>query len=189
MLITDLSRMYRYTTGTRLRRIFACYMMPGVQAVKTYRFGHWLLTQPFIVKVLLQPLYFSLYYRCWRKWGIDISYRATIGTGILIFHFGGIFIGEATIGRNCTIRHDTTIGETARGPKRGAPVMGDNVDIAPGVVITGRLTIGDNVRIGPNAVIQRDIPGNCVVNVRPVQIVAFPNRYEPTVRGDGKVLD
>jgi serine O-acetyltransferase len=113
----------------------------------------------------------------WKKWGINISQHANIGRGLLILNFGGIFIGPASIGRNCTIRHTTTIGIVDNGPHRGLPTLGDNVDIAPGTVIAGKIRIGNNVKIGANAVVQRDIPDNALVQVRPMLVVGFPSIY------------
>ena len=44
--------------------------------------------------------------------------------------------------------------------KQQAPVIGDNVYIAPGAKIIGGVTIGNNVEIGANAVVTHDIPDN-----------------------------
>jgi serine O-acetyltransferase len=49
------------------------------------------------------------------------------------------------------------------------------VYIAPGAKIAGRIKIGDNVKIGANAVIERDIPDNAVVQIRPMLVATFPN--------------
>jgi serine O-acetyltransferase len=177
MLVTDLSRAYRLQQGGRFKRILTCCFLPGFQAVKVYRFGHWLLGQPKWKKFFLRPLEFLLHQRMRRKWGIDIVRQAKIGPGFLVFHFGGIFIGDARIGRNCSIRHNTTIGVGGTGAKRGIPTIGNNVYIAPGVIIAGQITIGDNVKIGANSVVQRDIPDNALVHVRPAQVVTFPILY------------
>jgi serine O-acetyltransferase len=175
MLVTDLSRIYRLQTGTRLQRILKCHMLPGFQAARLHRFGQRLERRPKLVRFCLHPLYMFMRYRMWKKWGINISQHATIGEGLLILNFGGIFIGPATIGRICTIRHDTTIGEVNSGLHKGLPVLGNNVDIAPGAVIAGKILVGDNVKIGPNAIVQRNIPDNAVVQLRSVQVVIFPS--------------
>ena len=47
--------------------------------------------------------------------------------------------------------------------------------IAPGAKIAGRINMGDNVKIGANAVIERDIPDDAVVQIRPMLVVTFPN--------------
>lgn len=60
----------------------------------------------------------------------------------------------------------TTIGET----KRNAPVIGDNVYIAPECNIMGE-RIGDGVTIGTGSVIVKDVPSNCVIVGNPGRII------------------
>jgi len=177
MRVTDLSRVYRMQSGKRMWKIIRCYFNPGFQAVRVHRFEHWLLAQPFWVKVLLRPLGIYLHQRIRKKWGIDIAPGAMIGTGFQIFHYGGIFIDNVTIGKNCSLRQDTTIGMGGAGSRRGMPTMGDDVDIYPGAVIAGKFKVGNRVKIGPNTVVQRDIPDNALVQVRPMQVVTFPSLY------------
>ena len=73
--------------------------------------------------------------------------------------------GEASIGNNCVIFQQVTIGSItipdAKG--RGAPTIGDSVYIGSGAKIVGSVTIGNNVRIGANAVVYKDVPDNSVV--------------------------
>ena len=53
-------------------------------------------------------------------------------------------------------------------------MIGDNVYMAPGAKIFGKITIGNNVKIGANAVIHKDIPDNAVVVLDPgFKIVSF----------------
>ena len=85
---------------------------------------------------------------------------------ILPHGLSGIFISNgATIGKNCVIFHQVTIGsntlEDSKG--RGAPTIGDNVYIGAGAKIIGRVKIGNNVRIGANCVVVENIPDDCVV--------------------------
>jgi serine O-acetyltransferase len=186
MLVTDLSRVYRiYRTqrGSRLWKIFRCYLNPGFQGVKVHRFEHWLLSQPFWVKIMLRPLGIYLHQRIRKKWGIDIAPGAKIGTGFQIFHYGGIFIDTVTIGKNCSLRQDITIGMGGVGAKRGLPTLGNDVDIYPGAVIVGRIRIGNAVKIGPNVVVQRNVPDKALVQVRPAQIVTFPSLYGKPIEG------
>jgi serine O-acetyltransferase len=60
-----------------------------------------------------------------------------------------------------------TIGIAGTGDKLGAPVLGDNVYIAPGARLFGKITIGNNVKIGANAVIYKSIPDNSVAVLDP----------------------
>jgi serine O-acetyltransferase len=177
MIVTDLSRMYRRQAGSRSRKILGCYLTPGFQAVRVYRLGHWLLRQPKLIRVLLGPISFYLHYKMGEKWGIHISRFTPIGQGFLIIHYGGIFIGGTAIGKNFTIYNDTIVGIGGSGSRQGFPVIGDNVQVAPGAKIVGKLTIGNNVRIGPNAVVQIDVSDNAVVQTPPSRVVTFPSLY------------
>lgn len=82
-----------------------------------------------------------------------------IGEGLVISHGFGTAIGAKSIGKNCTILQQVTIGAT----KEGEPVIGDNVMIYAGAVIFGKINIGNNVVIGANATVFRDVPDNCTV--------------------------
>ena len=67
----------------------------------------------------------------------------------------GVFIsGGSTIGKNCVIFQQVTIGSNALkgSPGYGAPVIGDNCYIGAGAKIIGNVKIGNNCRIGANAV-------------------------------------
>lgn len=177
MVAQDFRRVYDLQSGGRLSRIIECYREPGLHAVIIFRFGHWLLTQSFPVKLLLMPLYLYLHHRIQVKWGILIQRYAHIGAGFYVGHYGGIFVsGLATIGENCSLSQDVTIGVAGEGMRRGAPQIGHNVYIAPGAKINGKIRIGDNVNIGPNAVVTRNVPDNALVHVRPMQTAIFPGR-------------
>ena len=94
------------------------------------------------------------------------SYGTAIGGGIRIPHNMGIVIsGNASIGENCTIFYQVTIGVDEITDPGAAPVIGNNVIIGAGAKIIGGITIGDHVKIGANAVVTKDVPdGATVVN-------------------------
>lgn len=79
---------------------------------------------------------------------------------------------QAKIGDNCNISQDVTIGKINRGEKKGAPVIGNRVYIAPGVKIVGNVKIGDDVAIGANAVVTRDLPNKAVAVGVPAKIIS-----------------
>jgi serine O-acetyltransferase len=138
--------------------------------------GQWLRTKPFPVRLLLKPFVSMQRHHVRGKWGICIGADAQIGPGFHIIHYGGIFVGSDVIaGENFTITHDITLGFSQAKCIQGCPVIGNNVFIAPGAKIAGSINIGDNVKIGANAVIERDIPDNAVVQIRPMLVVTFPN--------------
>ena len=164
MLKKDLHRAYKFTSGSRLRRVVACYRSPGVHAVIVFRFGQWLLKRNFLSRILLTPIYLFLYHHMRSNWGIDIPRATEIGEGLYIGHYGGIFISNAAkIGRNANISQQVTIGVSGQGEICGCPTIGDNIYIAAGAKVFGNIRIGNNVKIGANAVVYKDIPDNAIV--------------------------
>ena len=152
-----------------------CLRSPGVHAVTAHRFGRWLLQRSPLVRLLLEPFYVVLDLLVHALWGIEISRRASIGGGLYLAHAGGIVVAAGTvIGTNCNLSHDVTIGLAGHGEKCGVPAIGDDVYIAPGAKLFGRIRVGDNVKIGANTVIHRDVPSNAVVALDPgFHIVSF----------------
>lgn len=98
------------------------------------------------------------------KYGFDISYRASIGKGLYIGHFGGIVIhGDAVLGEYCNLSQGMTIGVLNRGKNTGVPTIGDRVFMGPNCVILGGITIGNEVLVGANAVVTFDVADKAVV--------------------------
>ncbi|WP_178985254.1 serine O-acetyltransferase [Winogradskyella helgolandensis] len=113
------------------------------------------------------------------KYGFQIPVETSIGEGFYIGHFGTIVINkDAVIGKNCNIAHLTTIGQTNRGKLKGSPIIGDNVWIGTGSVITGRINIGNNVLIAPNSFVNMDIPNNSLVIGNPAKVIKKENPTE-----------
>lgn len=107
------------------------------------------------------------------RYGIDISRDARIGSGLYIGHFGGIFVGcGVVIGDNCNISQGVTLGQQNRGDRAGCPVIGNNVYIAPGAKVIGRVKIGDYASIGANAVVVNDVSPHTGVGGIPARPVS-----------------
>lgn len=83
----------------------------------------------------------------------------SIGGGLYIQHGFSTIITANTIGENCWINQQVTIGYGFN----GRPSLGNNVRITAGAKIIGDIMIGDNTMIGANTVIVKDIPPNCTV--------------------------
>ncbi len=146
----------------------AWWAEPGFQAVAVYRFGHWALRQPLVLRLVADPAYHVLNFLMKALWGIELSRKAQIGPGLYIGHFGGITVSSrAVIGANCALAQQVTIGVAHGGGQFGAPVIGDDVYIAPGARVFGPIRIGSNVKIGANTVVHRDIPDDAVVALDP----------------------
>ena len=80
----------------------------------------------------------------------------------------GIYISRyASIGTNCRIYQNVTIGEV----DHMAPRIGDNCLIGAGAVMIGKIRIGDNVKIGAGAVVSSNIPDNCTVVLQPPRVI------------------
>lgn len=80
----------------------------------------------------------------------------------------GIYISRyATIGADCWIYQNVTIGEVAR----VAPQVGDRCLIGAGAVLVGDIKIGNDVKIGAGAVVSFDVPDHCTVVAQPARII------------------
>lgn len=131
----------------------------GYWAMCVYRFGQW--------RYGIRPAWlrkpFSLAYRLLRTAiqivaGIELHCETRVGRRLLIEHFGGIIVsGDAVIGDDVVIRQGVTIGLRTTG-RRGAPVIGDRVDIGAGAKLLGNIRIGNDAVIGANAVVLCDVP-------------------------------
>lgn len=157
-------------------------LSPGAHACVVLRLGHWSETLPKPLRLLIEPVYQLDSILLQAVWGIQIDRWPPIGPGFRILHSGAIFVG-GHIGANMDIAHDVTIGIAGEGPRQGVPTIGDNVHIAAGARVFGKIRIGHNVKIGPNAVVHRDIPDNAIVAAAPgYRIVAYarPPASTPT---------
>ncbi|MGH1393592.1 MAG: serine O-acetyltransferase [Trichormus sp.] len=90
-----------------------------------------------------------------------------IGSGLFIQHGFSTIIAAESIGENCWINQQVTVGYTTH----GRPTIGNNVAISAGAKVVGKITIDDNVIVGANAVVVKNVPKNCVVVGVPAYIV------------------
>ena len=109
-----------------------------------------------------------MYHRLYRKYGLQIPYNTSIGSGFYIGHGIGIVInGKTKIGKNCNVSQFLTIGST-----KGTPAtIGDNVYIGPGVCIVEDVKIGNNVKIGAGTVVIHDVPDGATTVGNPNRII------------------
>lgn len=103
---------------------------------------------------------------------LEISHRAQIGPGMLLMHRHGVMIGPVSIGKNCVIHQNVTIGQRVAGGDQGVPQIGDNVWIGPGAVITGAIEIGSGVTISAGSVLSKSVPNQCLVAGNPARVIA-----------------
>ena len=95
-------------------------------------------------------------------------YTPDIGGGLYIQHGFATMIAAKSIGENCWINQQVTIGYKGLGEP---PVIGDNVTITCGAKVLGNIRIGNSVTVGANAVVIRDVPDNCVVGGIPAKVL------------------
>ncbi len=113
------------------------------------------------------------------RFGFTIP-QNVFGPGLSIAHCGTIVVNAKTrVGRNCRIHVCVNIGEY----EGRAPIIGDNVYIAPGAKIFGGITIGDNAVIAANAVVRADVPPNVTVGGVPARIISSKDSSRLVVKG------
>jgi len=83
-----------------------------------------------------------------------------IGGGLFIQHGFATMIAAKSIGENCWINQQVTIGY---GKGTQPPVIGDNVSITCGAKVLGEIRVGDGAVIGANAVVIRDVEPDAVM--------------------------
>jgi serine O-acetyltransferase len=96
----------------------------------------------------------------------------SVGAGLFIQHGFATTITAHSIGRDCWINQQVTIGHTTK----GQPVIGDRVQIAAGAVVVGPVNVGDDATIGVNATVVKSVPsGVTMVAPQAQQLTATPS--------------
>ena len=96
--------------------------------------------------------------------GIEIHPGAKIGRRLFIDHGMGIVIGEtATIGHDCIIYHNATLGGTGKDKYKRHPDIGNHVMIGAGAKVLGPIKVGNYVKIGANSTVLKNIPNHVTV--------------------------
>ena len=112
-----------------------------------------------------------LFYRIW----IKIFYppmntlfieAEEVGGGLFIQHGFATMISAKSVGENCWINQQVTIGYKGEG---NPPVIGNNVMITCGAKVLGNITVGDNAVIGANAVVIKDVEPGAVMGGVPAK--------------------
>lgn len=86
-----------------------------------------------------------------------------IGGGLQIFHGYSTIIFCHSMGKNCSVYQNVTIGRGKKVNDIDVPIIGDNVTIFTGAIIIGGVHIGNNAKIGAGAVVVKDVPENATV--------------------------
>jgi serine O-acetyltransferase len=121
----------------------------------------------------------SLFYYRVRPWGRLLRWLAkpeaslyfdvgSIGPGCYIQHGFATIVSAKSLGANCWINQQVTVGTLHRG---GSPVLEDNVTVCCGAKVLGDVVVGRNSVIGANAVVVKSVPPDCVVAGVPARII------------------
>lgn len=98
-------------------------------------------------------------------------YQTKVMGGMMIRHGNGTVIVAESIGEDCEVYQQVTVG-AGRG---GFPVIGDRVDLCAGALVFGGIRIGNDVIIGAGAVVTKDVPDRAVMVGNPARQVGTTN--------------
>ena len=141
----------------------------GLIFILLFRISNFLSKSKFF-RVLGFPI--RVFYRLIVQWvlGIDIPDTTYIGNGFVVYHGMGLVVNDKVkIGRNVTLRHNTTIGNAKTGGV--CPIIEDNVNVGANCVIIGGITLGRNAIIGAGSVVISDIPSNSIAVGNPARVI------------------
>lgn len=165
----------RYRQHRKGESIFAIWFTEqGLWALLQYRIAStcyrsnlpWRIKRPLLILMV-----------AWQKLieittGISLPYKASIGPGLYIGHYGNIILSnKAVIGHNCNLSQGVTIGISGRLPNKGVPVIGNRVYIGVNAVVVGKILVGDDVVIAANSLVTTDVPGHTTVLGVPAKVI------------------
>ena len=143
----------------------------SVWAIFVYRFGRRVLKQkPGLTQYVSLKIYWIMFRIVETLTKISLPLNASIGAGLRIDDLGMIFIhSDSIIGRNCTIGHGVTVGNTKEDGR--VPVIGDHVELGAYAQILGGVHIGDGAKVGPLSVVLHDVPPGATAIGIPARIL------------------
>lgn len=102
--------------------------------------------------------------------GLETLYITSpqIGPRLYIQHGFATMISAKSIGSDCWINQQVTIGYTF---DHDPPVIGNGVRISAGAKVVGNITIGDNVIVAANAAVVKDVQENAIVGGVPARVI------------------
>lgn len=118
----------------------------------------------------------AIWYRLYnRRLGLKYNLAMPInkiGPGLYLPHIeGGVIINCESVGANCMINSGVVVGN--KHDNEQVPTIGDNVQLAVGCKVIGKIKVGNNVIVAPNAVVVKDVPDNAVVGGVPAKIIKY----------------
>jgi serine O-acetyltransferase len=169
----DLAAVYDRDPACR-RYIEPLLYFKGFHALATHRFAHELW------KAGRRDFALYLQSQSSRIFAVDINPAARIGKGIMLDHGTGIVIGEtATLGDNCSLLQNVTLGGTGKETGDRHPKIGANVMIGAGAKVLGNIKVGDCSRIAAGSVVLKDVPPETTVAGVPAKVIGPAGCPEP----------
>ena len=151
---------------------------PGLHALVVHRLGRLAYSAHTPGRRALRPLFKAAQVLVVNLYGIELPLSARIGRRLRLAHAHGIvFVPRSSIGDDCLVRHNVTLG-LGSVARKGSPRIGDRVQFGPGSIVMGDVTVGDDVLIGPNALVIDDVPAGSRVLAAPATV--RPPRSGPT---------
>lgn len=167
-MFTTLKADYRrYNRFTLKLFIQTTLLVHGFQATIVYRFGRWSARQTFLIRYLLLAVYFLLERLIRAMYGIHLSSKANIGPGFYIGHFGGVYLGECTLGTGCSVNQRVFIDKNMG----GRPLIGSNVWIGAHTRIIGPVQIEDGSATAAGSRVESNVPPRCLVAGNPARVI------------------
>lgn len=104
---------------------------------------------------------------------IDLFYAVKMPEVFFISHGLGTVLGNAAYGNRLVVFQDVTVGRVAD----ARPVIGDNVILYPGVIITGESIIGHDCVVSAGVVLHNTVvPGGVIVKMEAGKLMFEENK-------------
>ena len=146
----------------------------GIYFLHELLLHNYVFRRQFMVRVLTESIY-KYYFVRWTYnplQSLEISAETNqIGGGLHIIHGYSTIICCHSMGENCTVYQNVTIGRGRKYGTTNLPTIGNNVTVYTGAIIVGGVHIGDNAVIGAGAVVVKDVPANTTVVSQPMRII------------------
>lgn len=168
----DVERYVTPGTRSRVATLRAFLANEPLWAIGVFRLGQYLRDEaPALVRLAGKIPYGLLHRAVALGLGIHLYPQTQVGAGLYIGHYGGVWISpHATLGEQCAVNHEATIGLAGRlGP---GPLLGDRVWVGPNSTITGPVRIGSGVVIGANSLVVSNIEENGVAVGVPARVIS-----------------
>lgn len=151
LYIADLSRFISHLGKNRqVSTLLLYFFHPRMVPVLIYRLSYFL----YVSRVPFLP--FILGFINFAIFGIEIARFCKIGPGLFLPHTSGTVIGAVSIGANCTIFQNVTIGARFADVAvdyDARPMIGDSVTIGAGAKVLGGVKIDSNTMVRANQVV------------------------------------